>query len=165
MEELENRDVYACALAMPTPENPYPTEWTEEMDRQVKRGANDEIYLVGHSLGVPAILRYVETLPEDNPVNGLVLVSGPVEPVSNERVNRFLDHPFDFPLIKSRVGNIAVIHGEDDPRVPLSHANLLKDSLGADLTLIPGGGHLNGSSGWRKLPQCLEVLVKMMDVN
>jgi predicted alpha/beta hydrolase family esterase len=49
MAELEKRDIYACALSMPSPEKPVCAEWVEEISRNVLRNKNDEICLVGHS--------------------------------------------------------------------------------------------------------------------
>lgn len=50
MLELEKKDVYACALAMPHPENPLCSEWVQEIERHVIQNKEDDIYLVGHSL-------------------------------------------------------------------------------------------------------------------
>ncbi len=50
MAELEKKDIYACALSMPDPENPLCSEWVAEIQRHVQRNKGDEIYLVGHSL-------------------------------------------------------------------------------------------------------------------
>lgn len=50
MAELEKREIYACALPMPTPENPICAEWVHEIERQVIQTQEDDIYLVGHSL-------------------------------------------------------------------------------------------------------------------
>jgi len=162
MAELEKQDIYACALPMPTPDDPHTEAWITEISRQVELGTQDEIYLVGHSLGVPAILRYVEALPESHPVRGIILVSGPIQPLGKEGVDSFLDTPFNFSLITSRIQNIVVIHGDNDPNVPLEQAQLLADSIKARLLIIPNGGHLNGSSGWTELPQCLEALTGML---
>ncbi len=60
MTELEKKDIYAAALSMPNAEHPTVAEWLGEIKRHVDHNQNDEIYLVGHSLGVPAILRYLE---------------------------------------------------------------------------------------------------------
>lgn len=50
MSELEKKDVYACALAMPHSENPLCSEWVQEIERHVIQNKEDDIYLVGHSL-------------------------------------------------------------------------------------------------------------------
>ncbi len=160
MGKLEQQEIYACVLAMPTPEHPVCAEWVDEISRHIERAAGDEIYLVGHSLGVPAILRYLESEPAKQ-ISGAVLVSGPSEKNDNRAIDNFLDKNFDFKKIKSRCEKFAVIHGDNDPYVPLDNARYLSKELNGELIIIANGGHLNGSSGWHELPQCLDALHKM----
>lgn len=51
MGELEKHDIYACALSMPSPENPVCSEWIAEISQHIEQNKKDEIYLIGHSLG------------------------------------------------------------------------------------------------------------------
>lgn len=162
MAELEKQDIYACALPMPTPDAPVCDKWVSEIKRIVDLENGHEIYLVGHSLGVPAILRYLEKENKNN-VNGCVLVSGPSEKNNNRKIDSFLDKPFDFEKIKSNVSKFVIIHGDNDPNVPLSNAETLAKELGGELIIVKNGGHLNGSSGWTTLPQCLDALNKIME--
>jgi predicted alpha/beta hydrolase family esterase len=160
MAELEKQNIYACALSMPNPDKPVPAEWVKEISRHVERNKKDQIYLIGHSLGVPAILRYVGNKKVQK-VEGIILVSGPIFKAPKKKFGRFLNKPFDFKTIKSKAKNIVVIHGDNDPRVPLEEGKTLAKELKAKLIVIKNGGHLNGSSGWTSLPQCLEALNKM----
>ena len=162
MGELEKTDVYACALSMPDSANPVCDEWVNEVIRNVDRNKDDEIYLVGHSLGVPTILRYLEQTGANN-IQGAILVSGPSEKNNNRKIDSFLDRPFDFDAIKSKAKQFCIIHGDNDPNVPLSNAEFLTEKLGGDLVIVPNGGHLNGSSGWLVLPQVLEALQRMFN--
>ena len=161
MAELEKLDIYACALPMPHPEYPSVAGWLDEIERHVRINEDDEIYLVGHSLGVPSILLFLES--SEVKIKGAVLVSGPLELTNNEKVNPFLENGFDFDKIKSHTKKFAVIHGDDDPLVPLSDAKNLASNLNCHLEIIPNGGHLNGSSGWTSLPEVLTLLVNMME--
>lgn len=162
MAELEKLDVYACALSMPNPEDPVCKDWVEEISRHVERNKDDEIYLVGHSLGVPAILRYLENIRSGIMISGAVLVSGPSEKHKIKKLDSFLDQEFDFEKIRSKCKAFSIIHGDNDPVVPLSNAKILSGKLKGELILVKNGGHLNGSAGWTSLPQCLEALRTMM---
>jgi len=160
MGELEKQNVYACALAMPDPNNPTPHAWVQEIARHVESNSRDHIYLVGHSLGVPAILLYLEKTKAKN-VKGIVLVSGPFLKTT-KKLSEFLKKPFECKAIKSKTKHIVVIHGSNDDLVPPEEGTALAKALDATLIIIKNGGHLNGSSGWLKLPQCLTSLERMM---
>ena len=161
MSELDKKDIYACALSMPSPERPICAEWIEEISRHIRNSNKDEIYLVGHSLGVAAILRCLEKI-DKNIVRGAVLVSGPCKKYMNKLADNFFETEFDYELIRSKCKNFSIIHGDNDTRVPFDHAKILADKLNGELIVIKNGGHLNGSSGYTSFPQCLEVLNKMM---
>ncbi len=163
MGELAAAGVYACALSMPNPEAPKVDAWVEEIARYTERDAQDELYFVGHSLGVPAILRFLERAPEHVRFAGAVCVSGPVEPIGdNASINAFLRPAFDFDAIRSKLGKACVIHGDNDPFVPVRHAEILASGLSAERVIVANGGHLNGSSGWVMLPQAKDALLTMM---
>ncbi len=162
MGELRKHDIYACALPMPRPSDPSRIEWIAEIADHVGRDPDDEIYLVGHSLGAAAILLYATKPPGPAHIAGAVLVSGPCEPTGNRKLEGFLRDPFDFQAIRTNIGRCSVIHGDNDPVVPLAQARTLSRELRAGLTIVKDGGHLNGSSGWFTLPPVLDELLKMM---
>lgn len=164
MGKLAREDIWACALAMPMAGNPKKDEWVAEMIRVIGKPTKD-IFLVGHSLGVPAILHYLQSLPKGVGIGGVILVSGPVHilPAIRYRpIHHFMDKPFDFEKIRKVCKNFSVIHGDDDPTVPFSHAEELSEKLSSKLVSIKNGGHLNGSSGWYELPEALDAILKMV---
>jgi uncharacterized protein len=163
MWELEKYNIYACALSMPSPENPVCSEWVAEISRHIEQNKNDELYLVGHSLGWPTILRYLETASATN-ISGVVLVSSPSEKNNNSKIDSFLKGEFDFEKIKSHCPVFQVIHGDNDPLVPLENARFLSEKLGCAVITVKNGWHLNGSAGWFTLPQCLESLMHIMKI-
>lgn len=168
MAKLAEKNIYACSLPMPTPDKPEKFEWVNTIDSAVANPSK-KIFLVGHSLGVPAILHYLETLGEKEKIGGAVLVSGPsfeIKRVGYSRVNnflnqRFLNHVFDFKKIKSVCKKFIIIHGDNDLLVPFSHAEYLSKNLSCEIVSVKNGGHLNGGAGWYKLPQLLESLEKV----
>ena len=164
MEELSKDKIYACVLPMPTPDSPIKDEWVKTI-KDVVETPNEEIFLVGHSLGVLAILNYLETLNKNNKIGGAVLASGPISKIEEEgyeQVNSFRNEAFDFDHIKNVCKNFVVIHGDNDTNVPFSDAVELSNKLSCELISISNGGHLNGSDGFYKLPQALESLLKMI---
>jgi hypothetical protein len=161
MAELNARGIYACSLAMPSPEKPLLSEWLQEIKRHVEKNPDDVIYLVGHSLGGTAILRYLERYDDKN-IKGAVLVSTPCERTQDKKIDNFLETDFDYETIKRRAGAIVVIHGADDPWVPAANARHIAEKTQGKLILIPNGKHLNDPSGFRELPECLEVLLQMI---
>jgi uncharacterized protein len=141
MAELGKKDVYACALPMPKPNQPIRKEWVAEIAKNINQNKEDNIYLVGHSLGVPAILHYLQN-SDARPISGSVLVSGPFVKVSvnhkadpswdsrtlsimlkkAEILDNFIGDSFNFEKIKSKCKRFHVIHGDNDPLVPLDDA-------------------------------------------
>lgn len=164
MGELTKKDIYACALPMPNPEAPVKEEWIKTISNATGQ-PNEEIFLVGHSLGVPAILRYLETLSVGQKIGGAVLVSGPFSIIQKngyECVNKFLENSFDFKHIKNVCNNFVVVHGSDDQMVSFNDAEQISKNLACELVSVPGGKHLNGSAGFYEVPQILSSLEKII---
>lgn len=156
MGELKKRAVYAHALDMPTPVTPKQEEWVAEIARAVDRHEGSELYLVGHSLGVAAILDYLQSSGAKS-VKGVVLVSGKTRPSSNLATAGFYQS-FDFEKIKTHSAGFVVIHATDDDMVPYEEGVVLARELGVDLVSLPEGKHLTGSQGVYILPAALSGL-------
>jgi len=168
MDELNKIGVYACALPMPTPDEPKCEEWIAELTRAIP-DVNEDVFLVGHSLGCAGILNYLETIDSTKKFGGVFLVSGPIEKLRIEdttskirKMDSFFTHDFDFNKIKEKADRFVVIHGDDDDRVPFEHGERASKALGGELIAVPNGGHLNGKSGWHELPPILESLSGML---
>jgi predicted alpha/beta hydrolase family esterase len=164
MGELAKKNIYACALPMPTPNDPRKEEWVETIKNVIK-DPNEEIFLVGYSLGVPAILRYLEGLKDGEKIGGAVLLSGPFNIIIRDgynSVNGFLDGPFNFEHIKKVCEKFLIIHGDNDKSVPFSDAEIFSKELSGELIPISNGGHLGGRDGFYKLPELVDSLVKMI---
>lgn len=158
MGELAKRDIYAFSLAMPNPSEPKCDEWVGELADNINKNSKDEIYLVGHSLGATTILRYLESdIAIDKIIRGGVLVAGPCEENGNNKISNFLSKPFDFGRIKSKFKNFTVIHSNTDRNVPFSQGEKIAGGIGAELIMIPDGGHLN-TMQWLEMPQVLEAI-------
>ena len=110
--------------------------------------------LVGHSLGVAFALRLAERL--DKPVHAALLAAGflgllglpDYDPINEG----FVVPPLDWARVRANLPRVRCYAGEDDPYVPLDRSQDIADRLGAPLRVIPGGGHLNGDTGFISFP-------------
>lgn len=164
MKRLSKNGIYACALPMPHPSKPQKDEWVATIAQAVG-DPSDEIFLVGHSLGGTAVLRYLESLGKGESVGGAVLVSTAIENKRDEHydnVNSFFKDPFDFASIAQASKQFVVIHGDNDPDVPLKDGQLISESLSCELVVIADGGHLSGLETNYKLLEGLDVVLRMI---
>ena len=161
MSELKKHDVWACSLAMPKVDNPIFEEWMNEIIRQIDANRENEIYLVGHSLGGATVLNYLQD-KRANPIAGAVVVSTMIEKSNSKKVERFYES-FDFEKMKANFKDVAIIHGDNDDWIDVKNAYALGEHFNVEPIIIPNGGHLNGSAGFRELPQALDALLEMMN--
>lgn len=163
LAELEKLDIYASSISLPNPTNPTPESLVVEIERQVNLSPYDKIYLIGHSLGSTAILRYLESKITQN-ISGVILISGPCQKTENRAIDNFLERPFSFSVIKSNADRFSVIHADNDPFVSVENAQILTKELNAKLTIVPGGGHFASRDGYFTFPQVLLDLQEMLKI-
>ncbi len=160
MRELEKICVYTAALALPNPNKPILEGWMQAIDNVVQMYPKQKIYFVGHSLGVPAILQYIQQYQPNN-VRGSVLVAGPIR--NDKKVlMSFFEKELDFAILKKFGKRFSVIHGDNDRFVPFVQAETLSQGLGCNLHKIKKGGHLNEYDGCVELPLIMDELMGFM---
>ena len=140
--------------AFPTPEKQSLNNWLETI-----KGKKADV-LIGHSLGATLALRIVEKKLID--VRKIILVSCVIDEINIEEYDKlnssFIDGGFDWNAVQSQGCDIDIIHGDNDPYVPVSHAKILSDKLNVPLNIIKNGGHLNSETGYTNFPEILEFL-------
>ena len=164
MGELFKNKCFAVSLSMPNPKVPVVSEWINKIQEEIGE-INEEKYLVGHSLGVPAILRYLETIPEGEKIGGCFLVSGVFEKINTDLISlidNFLEKPFDFDHIKKVCDKFYIIHNIFDDHVPFSHAESFSNELNVPITKIEreNDGHLGDIPYCDELPELLDLILK-----
>lgn len=158
MGEVKKLAVFAVSLDMPTPAIPLQTEWVSEIARAVERHKGSEVYLVGHSLGVAAILDYLQSEGAHH-VRGAVLVSGRITPGPNLATVGFYQ-VFDYEKIKGMMDGCVVIHATDDDMVPYENGVTLSAGLNCELVTLATGKHL-GDAQTTALEPVLDALLKL----
>jgi hypothetical protein len=117
---------------------------------------DEELFLIGHSVGCITIMRYLETLLSDERVGGVVFVAGYTDDIGFEELTNFYESPIDFEKIKSKSKNgFVAIHSDNDPYVALEYGDILKGKLGAELIVKHGMKHFSGPI--EKEDSCIEL--------
>jgi uncharacterized protein len=130
------------APQMPNKQNARYAEWKIWFEK-IEPLLNDEIILVGHSLGAIFLAKYLSENSFSEKVRATFLVAAPYNTATN--------HPLvDFNLTHSlqdfaqRAGDIFLYHSTDDAVVPFSNFELYKASLPkAHIRTFNDRGHFN----------------------
>ena len=103
-KELENQGFEVAVPAFPDTDNPKFDEWLSKLKETVVE-SDEDLYLIGHSLGCITIMRYLESLGENQKVGGVVFVAGFNENVGFEEIQSFFETPMDLEKIKNKTKN------------------------------------------------------------
>lgn len=164
-KELEKKGFDVQVPAFPDTDNPKLSAWLSTLKESIGK-PDENLYLIGHSLGNPTIMRYLETLKEDEKIGGMIMVAGFTENLGFPEIKNFFEKPFDFPKIKSRVKNgIYAIQSDNDPYVDLRFADILKEKLGVKVIVKHGANHFSGAvegeETCSELPDVIDVIEKL----
>jgi hypothetical protein len=158
--QLKEKGFDVIVPLLPNTNNPICSEWLEQM-KKVIGNVDANTYLVGHSLGVIAILRFLESLPEGQKIGGAVLVAGFSEPLGYKETENFFIEPVNYEKIKNSSEKFIAINSKNDPYVPIEKGEILRDKLGAELIVVLKGNHFNEGAGYTRLPIVLEILLRI----
>ena len=147
---------------MPNTNNPKLNEWLPKLKEVVKH-PDEELYLVGHSLGCITILRYLESV--NTKVGGVVMVAGWMnllkeiflkEEGVEEIARPWIETPINWDKVKANCNKFVAIFSDNDYYVPLSDSEIFKEKLGAEIIVKKEMGHFTSKEGVFKLPVVLE---------
>ncbi|MFC1655363.1 RBBP9/YdeN family alpha/beta hydrolase [Patescibacteria group bacterium] len=159
-EQLEDLDQQVIIPQFPTPEGQTLENWLNVLD-QYKEDINEDAILIGHSLGVPFALNVLERYK----VKAAFLVSGFYGKADNQfdpGMVTFAQREFDWEKIKSNCEYFYVFHSDNDPYIKLEKAEKLAEKLEIDVTLVPGAGHINQSSGYTEFDILLSKIKEIV---
>ncbi len=121
---------------------------------------DSDTIVIGHSSGAVEILRLLEHLPPKTTIKAAVLVSAFKDDLGWDSLTELFQEPFDFDRIKSTCDQFIFVHSDNDPHVPLEHAEYLCGKLGGKLIVLEGQGHFNTelSPDYKKFPELPEII-------
>jgi hypothetical protein len=160
MQELKDKNIYSHSIFMPNSEEPVLEEWVNQIKNVINFCKNDTIYLVGHSLGCAAILKFLENT--NVLMGGVFLVGGRIIKSENKLTENFYKEDFDFDSIKNNSNKFVIIHGEKDDVVDVSNAYELAAKLNTEPCVVQNGNHFTGSTGYKTFPLLLEKILEVI---
>ena len=163
-EQLEQSGWEVINPSMPNTDAPTQDKWLARLSETIGEPDN-ETYLIGHSLGVITILRYLECLPQSKNIGGAVLVAGFANDLTNDdykgELTSFFASNVDWETVRARCSKFFVLHSKDDSLVDESNYHELVERLHANGELQSGFKHYSGDDGIKELPVVLEELKKL----
>jgi len=157
--KLESKGIDVIVPKMPTPEGQSLKSWLDCFE-EISPIVGEDTIIVGHSLGANFILH----LLNNKKIKKAILVSGFCHKLGNEFFDNlnstFVDKEFSWSKIKNNADSFLIYHGDNDPYVPIREALNLKEKLGAEVKIIPNGGHLNKDAGMVKFDLLLREIEK-----
>ena len=128
---------------MPDEDRPEYEAWRDRISRELAV-LNDEVVLVGHSLGGSILLKYLSEVEPAKPVAGLFLVAAPYWGVEDWEVGEYALQE-DFASKLPHGLKVFLYHSRDDGIVPFTHLALYAEKLPlASVREFDGRGHQFG---------------------
>lgn len=142
--ELEKRGYFVTVPDMPDTDPPKSATWLPYL-QEIIGEPDDELLLIGHSIGTVTIMRYLETL-EGKRVGKVILVAGFTDQLGFKELENFFDTRLDFSKIKPKSKNgFVAIQSDNDPFVSQQYGERIKDELGAKLVIKHNASHMSGA--------------------
>ncbi|MGI0141549.1 MAG: RBBP9/YdeN family alpha/beta hydrolase [Candidatus Micrarchaeales archaeon] len=162
---LTGKGVKVIVPKMPDTEHPNIDAWLSHLSKTIGK-PDSNTFLIGHSIGGNAILRYIQALPVGQKIGGAIIVASWI----NRRKGRFASkarrqmmlpwfkEPIYWNKILKHTRNFIAVYSDNDPYVPRSAAQLLQKRLGAKVVIAHYKWHFNMS----KYPIILEGALAMI---
>lgn len=144
--ELEAKGYKVVVPNMPDSAHPRRDAWVPFLSNVIGQ-PDQELVLIGHSIGTVTIMHYLETLPSHHMIDKAIFVAGFTDALGFKELENFFEHPLDFKKIKPRAKNgFVAIQSDNDPYVAPHYGERLKDELGAVLVIKHNAGHMSGKA-------------------
>lgn len=118
---------------------------------------NESSIIIAHSLGTFLSLRLLESLPSEQVVGTVILISGFYD-APDERASRWFDPEPDWSKIRAHAKHFICIYSDDDHIVTPDRTRRLAHQLQAELLCIPNHGHFLGSRGMGEFLELVRIL-------
>lgn len=164
-EKLAELGYNAKLPEMPDTDHPKINTWVPYLAEQVEEPRDSDIF-IGHSIGCQTILRYLETLGEEQKIDKVILVAPWGASLSNldeteeeEIAKPWLETPINWQKVKTKANLFVSIFSDNDPYVPLEeNKSVFEKELGGKIIVEKDQGHFTEDDGIKELPILLKLL-------
>lgn len=157
-KELEKQGFKVYVPDFPNAQNPILTEWLIYFKKEVT--IDQDTIFVGHSLGVPFILKLLEQSQNNgDTIQAAFLVAAFDKPLEISEIENFVDKPFDYEKIKNSCKKFFVINSNNDPYIPLQIGESLAKKLDTKLIVEHNADHLSNPDGMLGYPKLLQLIL------
>lgn len=144
--KLEKQGYVVDIPAMPHTDEPHLGDWLPHLQSVIGE-PDEELVLIGHSIGSVTIMRYLETLKGSQRIGKAVLVTSFTDQLGFRELENFFETPLNFAAIKNKSARgFTVIQSDNDPYVSNQYGTRLKEELDAELIVKHGALHMSGST-------------------
>jgi predicted alpha/beta hydrolase family esterase len=170
-KRLEEKGFEVHVPAMPNPDAPEVKSWLNALKNLIGK-PDENTYLVGHSIGCLTILHYLESLPEDAKIGGVLFVAGwftltpeaTPDEASIAIAKSWVEKPIDFKKILQKTKNMIAIFSDNDPHVPFEE-NKKRYAKFCRKIIVETKGHFTGDiDKCFELPSALNAVLELAKV-
>lgn len=155
--ELEKKDFRVSVPDFPNSQNPVLSEWFHYFEKNIS--VNQNTIMIGHSLGVSFILRFLEQLDLKKSINASFLIAGFERSLDIPEIENFVEKPFNWQKIKVSCEKFFVINSDNDPYIPIQIGEDLAKNLETKLLIEHEGNHLDAPDGFLSYPRLLNLIL------
>lgn len=159
-KELEQRKFEATVVDMPYDQKPDISTWTSHLFQTII-GPDKKTYLIGHDIGATTVLRFLEKMPSDMKIGGVILVAPMIEAVGQAETDNFFEETINFGKAKQHAKKFIGIYSNDDPLVPLKQSEMLKKKLDASIIVQEGMKHFSAETGVTQVQGILNSILEI----
>lgn len=159
-QQLEAKGYRVWNPDLPQAEKPSMKRYTQFLLSRPDWEFDHESVIVGHSSGAVAILGLLQQLSENVRINKALMVGAFKDDLGWSALEELFDIPLNFDIIKQKADTFTLIHSDNDPYCPLTHAKYLSYMLNGELIVRPGEAHFNTEAGpsYTRLPFILDLI-------
>ena len=152
-DRLRARGEQVSYPGLPFEDDPRYEEWRRALRGELAAMTGERV-VICNSLACLLWFRYATDLPaEDAPVDRLMLVSPPDSPQVPEKAASFRLDDVDGPAVRaSSRARIRIVCSDADPYNPGGAERQYAATLGAEVDVIPGAGHIGPIEGYGPWP-------------